>query len=271
MEIVVLTPNIGAEIQGVDLSRTLEKKQREKLYQAFCEHQVIFFRDQNLSPQQHLEFAHLFGKVDQVTHPKFDVVPEAPDISIVVNDQDRPPDINVWHTDLTYLREPPKACVLYCQETPAHGGDTLWASMPAVWQSLNPSLQSAFSSFTAQHKLPLENVTKEQVREVLDSEIDAIHDLKKIHPDTGRPYLYVNSVYTKRIMEISETESDKILSMLFNFIHQPEFQVRFKWRKHSLAVWDNRCTQHYAVADYYPQRRVMHRVSVSEHDPDKIP
>jgi len=262
MKIDVLTPNIGAEISDIDLSSTIRDEEKKQIYDAFCKHSVIFFRDQNLSPQQHIELASIFGELEPPTHPKFSSFEDAPEVAIISNDENNPPDINVWHTDLSYHAQPAKACVLYCQETPAIGGDTLWASMRAAYQSLSPQLQQLISGLNARHLLPLNTVSIEQIKSVIDLEIDAIHPIVHLHPDTKEKCLFVNSVYTQNILDLPNIESRNILQMLFNICEQAEFQVRFKWRKGSIAIWDNRCTQHYAVADYFPERRVMHRVSI---------
>ena len=263
MKIEALAPSIGAEISEVDLSEDIDAEQQIQIYEAFCKYSVIFFRDQKLSPKQQIKFAKIFGVPEKSLHPKFSAFDDAPEVSLIINDEDNPPDINVWHTDLTYQARPAKACVLYCQETPAIGGDTLWSSMRAAYQNLSPQIQQLITGLSAWHKLPLDNVSIEQVRGVLDQEIDAVHPLIHIHPDTKDRCLFANSFYTKRIMEISEIESRNLLQMLFDIAEQAEFQVRFKWRTGSVAIWDNRCTQHYALADYYPARRVMHRVSLS--------
>jgi taurine dioxygenase len=262
MTISPITPNIGAEISDIDISGNLSDEQEKKIYKVFCQYGVIFFRDQHLSPQQQIKIARIFGEPEPSSHPKFSSFEDAPEVSVIINDEDTPPDINVWHTDLTYQAKPAKACVLYCLETPAIGGDTIWSNMRAVYKSLSPQLQDLVANLSARHQLSLENVTKEQIKSVIDKEIDAIHPLVHVHPDTKDRSLFVNSVYTKKIIELPAIESRNLLQMLFNICEQPEFQIRFNWRKHSVAIWDNRCTQHYAVADYYPARRIMHRVSI---------
>jgi taurine dioxygenase len=262
MKINALTPNIGAEISDIDLSLDLSSEEEKQIYEAFCKYSVIFFRDQNLNPKQHIKLASIFGELEPPTHPKFSSFEDAPEVAVISNDENNPPDINVWHTDLTYHARPAKACVLYCQETPATGGDTIWASMRAAYQSLSPQLQQFITGLSARHLLPLNNVSIEKVKSVIDQEIDAIHPVVHIHLETNEKCLYVNSIYTQKIIDLPSIESRILLRMLFNICEQAEFQVRFKWRKGSIAIWDNRCTQHYAVADYFPERRVMHRVSI---------
>ena len=183
-------------------------------------------------------------------------------MAVISNDENNPPDINVWHTDLSYKAKPAKACVLYCQETPAIGGDTLWASMRAAYQSLSPQLQQLFAGLSARHLLPLNTVSIERAKSVIGQEIDTVHPVVHLHSDTNEKCLFVNSIYTQTILDLPDIESLNLLQMLFNICEQPEFQIRFKWQKGSVAIWDNRCTQHYAVADYFPERRVMHRVSI---------
>ncbi len=257
-----LTPALGALIEGCDLSKPLSAATQDFLRNALVEHEVIFFREQRLTPAGHVALARLFGEPDAVRHPKFSVVEGHPEIAIVINDATRPPDIDVWHTDLTFLAEPPAGCVLYCIECPPVGGDTLWASLTSAYAALSPTTRAALAELRARHALRLDGIPLSEIRKLGDRSIEASHPVVRRHPTSGRLSLFVNSVYTRSIEEMTDIESRQLLAMLHEHSQRPEHQVRFKWAPGSIAIWDNRCTQHYAVADYFPARRVMHRVSI---------
>ncbi|MGA0026220.1 MAG: TauD/TfdA dioxygenase family protein [Steroidobacteraceae bacterium] len=258
----LLTPALGAEITGLDLSRPLSPGTAAELRRALTNHQVIFFRDQELLPGRQVDLAAAIGEPEPSSHPKFGHLDGHPEVALVVNDQDNPPDINVWHTDLTYLDSPPAACVLYCVEAPPLGGDTVWASMTAAWQALSLPLQEMLLPLQARHALRLDGIPLERIRALDGAQIESFHPVVTRHEDTGLPSLFVNRVYTRRIEGIDAVESERLLPVLCSLAERLEFQVRFRWEKGSIAIWDNRATQHYAVADYFPARRVMHRVSV---------
>jgi taurine dioxygenase len=262
-----LTPALGAMIEEIDLSQPLTAVAATALHTALLEHEVLFFRGQPLSPKRQAELARLFGTLETKHHPKFGVIDGQPEVAIVVNDATRPPDIDVWHTDMTYLVQPPAATVLHCIECPANGGDTLWASLSSALRALSPELQRWLQDLRARHALRLDGIPMEIVRTLDEQRISAVHPVIRRHPESGTPCLFVNSVYTRNIEGMAETESRHLLSMLFEISQRPEHQVRFHWEPGSTAIWDNRCTQHYAIADYFPQRRVMHRVQVGGDEP----
>lgn len=262
-----LSPAIGASIEGVDLAQPLTPYVAAQIRSALFEHEVIFFRDQSLPPARHVALARLFGEPELTRHPKFEAVPGHPEISIVINDAERPPDIDVWHTDMTFLEQPPAACVLHCVECPTTGGDTLWASLSSAWAALSPDLQDLLLGRRARHALRLDGIPTTEIAKLGNRTISAAHPVARKHPASGRTSLFVNSVYTRQIEGLREPESRHVLAMLFEISQRPERQVRFHWRPGSVAIWDNRCTQHYAIADYFPQRRVMHRVSIAGDTP----
>lgn len=257
-----LTSALGAEISGIDLRSPLDPATATGLRTALLQHEVLFFRDQPLTPAAHVALARAFGTPESSRHPKFAGVEGFPEISVVINDAERPPDIDVWHTDMTYLRQPPAATVLRCVECPATGGDTLWASLSSALRALSPALRQWLATLQARHALRLDGIPIDVIKSLDGSQLAAQHPVIRRHPESGTPCLFVNSVYTKRIEGIPETESRHLLAMLFEISQRPEHQVRFHWQPDCVAIWDNRCTQHYAVADYHPQRRVMHRVSI---------
>ncbi len=262
-----LSPAIGALVEGIDLAIPLSADLAQQIRAALYAHEVIFFRDQDLPPARHVELARLFGEPELTRHPKFDAVPDHPEISIVINDAERPPDIDVWHTDMTFLEQPPAACVLHCVECPRTGGDTLWASLSSAWQALSPDLQALLQGRRARHALRLDGIPMTEIAKLGNRTISFAHPVARKHPASGRTALFVNSVYTRQIEGLREPESRHLLAMLFEMSQRPEHQVRFHWHPGSVAIWDNRCTQHYAIADYFPQRRVMHRVSIAGDTP----
>lgn len=272
------TPHIGAYIRNVDLSRELNETEHALIRQALRDHLVIFFEEQRISSEDQLRFARCFGELE--CHPFVPHVPDHPELMQLHNDRDHPPEVNRWHTDVTFQELPAKGAVLRAVEVPDIGGDTLWASMYAAYEALSDRLQRFLSGLTAIHDFehvffgkngyygnnrkmsPEERAAK--IAEARKRWPLTEHPVVRTHPSTGRQALYVNSIFTVGIKDMKERESRALLDMLYQHIATPEFQVRFKWRRNSIAVWDNRCTQHYALADYWPQVRTMHRATLAE-------
>lgn len=263
-----LTPAIGAEISGIDLTQSLNNALLDSIYQALLDHQVIFFRDQAISPQAHLEFARSFGELD-TPHHVYPHVKEFNQIVLLENDEKRPPDTNDWHTDLTFKPNPPFASILHAQDVPESGGDTIWASMYAAYDALPDDIKARCARLSAVHDMGSfrnnyinEDGDTDELNQAMATVGSAVHPVVKQHPMTGKSYLYVNQSFTNHILNMTTAESDRLLQYLFNHIESPEFQVRFRWQSNSIAMWDNRVTQHYAVADYLPNYRRMHRITV---------
>ena len=263
-----LTPAIGAEISGVDLTQPLEESMFDAIYQALLDYQVIFFRNQAISPQAHIEFAESFGELDS-PHHVYPHVQGFNEIVLLENDEKRPPDTNDWHTDLTFKPNPPFASILHAQEVPATGGDTIWASMYAAYDALPDDIKKRCAELSAVHDMGSfrndyidDTGDTSALNEAMTKVGSAVHPVIKQHPITGKSYLYVNQSFTNHIVNMTTAESDRLLQYLFNHIESPEFQVRFRWQPDSIAMWDNRVTQHYAVADYLPHYRRMHRITV---------
>lgn len=263
MELRRLTPSIGTEIVGVDLSSISDEAMGAAIRRLLHERGVLLFRNQKLTAQSQLAFARGFGSPVASPHPKFGCVDGIEEVSLVVNDDRNPPDINVWHSDLTYHARPATACVLYCKELPETGGDTLWASMTAAYDALSQPMKKFLEGLKAYHQLPLDGYPPEMIKRALEKPIGAVHPVVRLIPETGRKALFVNRVYTNRIEGLTRKESEGLLGALFSHAESPDFQVRFNWSKDAVAVWDNRSTQHFAVADYFPARRVMHRIALA--------
>jgi len=263
VELRHLTPAIGTEIGGVDLATIQDSTVFGEIRRLLADRGVLFFRNQELTAQEQLSFARLLGTPVASPHPKFGCVDGLKEVSLVINDENNPPDINVWHSDLSFHEKPATACVLYCKELPEIGGDTLWASMTAAYDALSSPMKTFLEGLVAYHQLPLDGYSPEKIKQALDRPIAAFHPVVRMIPETGRKSLFVNRVYTNRIEGLTRKESAGVLEALFNHAESPDFQVRFKWSRDAVAVWDNRSTQHFAAADYYPARRMMHRVALA--------
>ena len=258
-----LSPHLGASVIGLDPNHALAPEDQAALRQALAEHQVLFIRDQPLDAVQQVRLARAFGIPITDGHPKFGFVDGCEEVSLIINDADNPPDINVWHTDVTFANPPAGTCVLHCVETPpGGGGNTIWASMFAAYDALSPQMKAFLESLDGYHQLPLDGFPPKLIASAMDREIANIHPIIRWIPEAGRPALFVNRVYTQRIEGLTRAESRGVLDALFAAAESPDLQYRFAWQAGSTAIWDNRSTQHYAVADYSPARRVMHRVAV---------
>lgn len=268
MRIRPVTAAIGAEIEGVDLGHPLRDHVVDDIYRALVEHHVIFFRDQDVSPEAHLAFAECFGDIDD-PHPLYRHVPGFDRIVMLANDAHNPPDTDGWHTDLTFKPNPPFSSILVAREVPEVGGDTMWSSMCAAYDALPDGMKADLAALRAVHDMgDFRNsfVQGQPDTAKLEGAMSrfgmAIHPAVMTHPVSGRRFLYVNEGFTQHIEGLTARASRRLLSYLFDHINRPEYQVRFRWRNGSVVMWDNRCTQHYAVADYLPAYRCMNRVTV---------
>lgn len=271
IEVHPLTGMLGAEIAGVDLSQPLDDETFEEIHQAWLDHLVIFFRDQDITPDQQIEFGRRFGELH--IHPFIPNLEDYPEIIKLQSADDGPGEMayqsNTWHTDLTYEAIPPKASILRAIEVPEAGGDTMWNNLYAAYEALSPRMQDIVDGLTAVHfiavSMPADFLEQKwsgkQVTRFHDVTPPVEHPVVRTHPETGRKCLFVNRNFTSHIKDLHRTESDALLAYLIEHIEQPEFQCRFHWTDNAIAMWDNRCTQHYAITDY-ASRRVMHRVTV---------
>ena len=259
-----LTPAIGAEISGIDLNDAMNTATQDAIYQALLDNLVIFFRDQDITPERHLAFAKTFGTIDK-PHPVYAHYPGYENIVVLENDAGNPADTNEWHTDVTFQQEPPFASILVAREVPDCGGDTLWASMYAAYDALSDRMKSYLEGLTALHDGEPQYRGRYADRGVDDAGKvypRCNHPVVRTHPDTGRKCLFVNPIFTQRINDIPRVESDAILRMLHEHCASEDFQVRFRWQAGSVAFWDNRCAQHLAIWDYYPNLRSGFRVTI---------
>ena len=266
-KVEAITPVIGAGISGISLNKDLKSDTVEKIYNALIKYQVIFFREQDLTPESHLQLAKRFGDIDP-GHPVYPHVEGFQSIVLLKNDESSRPDTNDWHKDLTFKSNPPFASILHGVSVPKIGGDTLWASMSAVYDSLTDGWKEDLEGLEAIHDMGTfrNDFYKERginsVNSALKKVGSAVHKVIEKHPISGKKYLNVNQSFTRNILNVSQGASDHILQFLFQLLARPEFQVRFHWQNNSVAIWDNRITQHYAVNDYLPNSRHMQRVTI---------
>jgi taurine dioxygenase len=275
---VIVTPvagAVGAEISGVDL-RKLDDALVAEIRAAWLEFGVVFFRDQELDSDELLAFGHAIGELAR--YPFVPGIDGYPDIIAVTK---RPHEqVNfggIWHSDTAYLDEPPMATMLLARQVPPAGGDTLFASQYAAFESLSPAMQDLLTPLWAVNSSALADVSKtreDRLRDAVGEEsgapvqdYEAIHPVVRTHPETGRKALYVNVAHTARFDGMTEEESQPLLRFLFQHQVRPELTCRFHWQVGSLALWDNRCVQHNPVNDYHGHTRVMHRITLKGDKP----
>jgi taurine dioxygenase len=259
-EVTPLTPTIGAEITGVKLGARLSDGAFEAIQDALFRHQVLFFREQKLSPSSFLAFARRFGPV--TPHPSLRYKhAEHEELAVVRADETSQHVFGLgWHADQTAQETPPLLSMLYLTEAPALGGDTLWSSMYAAYDALSEPMKAFLATLTAAHNSlkPLEGYIMGASRNMIHNE----HPVITRHPVTGRPSIFVNRTMTTNIPQLRWAESEALLSFLYQHAEAPRFQCRFRWTADTVAIWDNRSTQHTVVWDYAPQVRQAVRATV---------
>ena len=265
-----ITPSLGAVIDGVPLADELPQSIIDRLSELLVEHHILFFRRQRLTPQQQVSFARRFGELH--VHPIYPVLPDLPEIMVIDTHSNFLPDNDNWHTDVTFTQTPPLAGILAAKQLPSVGGDTLWSSSLAAYEALSEPMKRLLEGLTAEHSVVksfppgrwgADPAFKERYDRAVAKHPPVNHPVVRTHPVSGRKALFVNEGFTTRINELSVRESDALLAFLFAQVGRPEFIIRWQWQVDDLAFWDNRITQHYAVADYLPERRIMHRATVN--------
>ena len=257
------TPGIGAEIFGVDLSRPLGNRQFQEVHDALIDRLVIFFRDQKLSIEQQMDFGRRFGRLHM--HPASpDLVPDHPEVLLIKADEkSRYIAGEDWHSDVSCDPQPPMGSILYLTEVPPDGGgDTMFANMYLAYQTLSEPIRKLVDGLTAIHDGERLYRGRYGIDDTGKTFPRAEHPVVRTHPVTGKKCLFVNRTFTTRIVGLRKSESDAVLAMLFRHVETPELSMRFKWQPDSIAFWDNRCVQHHALWDYYPNKRYGYCVTI---------
>ncbi len=274
IEIRPLSGHIGAEILGVDVGVELDDATFSQIHDALLEHQVVVLRDQKLEHVDQIQFARRFGELD--IHPIAIGLRAHPEVIRVFKPADESACFGTgWHTDNTFFEAPSRISVLYGVTIPPYGGDTLWSSMEAAYEALSSTMREMLDGLVAVHsasraydprttgeaKYRGEAAISYRYSDEIYSEVE--HPVVRVHPETGRRSLFVNPMFTQRIIGLEEHESRALLEMLYAHATRPDFTCRLRWQPGTLAIWDNRNTQHYAMDDYRPFERLMYRVSVA--------
>lgn len=268
LQLTKVTPCCGAEVHGIDLAQPFDDPLVEVLGAALAEHCVLFFRDQKMTPQQQKGFGSRFGKLH--IHPAWPRLVEGhPEVMEIYTDENSEYIAGEeWHSDVSCDPEPPMGTILQMLEVPPVGGDTLFANTVVAFESLSATMRRFLTGLTAVHDG--EQRYRGRYRTVTDegkAYPKSEHPVVRTHPVSGRQALFVNRIFTRRIVELEEQESAAILRMLFEHIERPEFHCRFQWQVGSVAFWDNRCAQHHALWDYHPHRRRGLRVTIQGESP----
>jgi taurine dioxygenase len=264
---------LGAEIHGVDLTAELSDSLAAEIRKIFLDHQVIFFRDQNLSSEQFLRFAQAMGQ--PIEYPFVKGIDGYPVIIPVTKlEHERSNFGGIWHSDTTYLEQPPMGSMLLAREVPPFGGDTLFASQYLAYEALSEGMRKLLEplrGISSSAKADVSKTREDRIasdgRAEAKKDYVAAHPVVRTHPETGRKALYVNVAHTVAFEGMTEEESASLLQYLFQHQVRPEFTCRFAWRPGSLAFWDNRCVQHNPVNDYHGHRRLMHRITLAGDTP----
>ena len=260
--------SLGAFVEGVSVPNIVESQELfDQIYYGLLEHEVLFFEGQEISASVLEHFASLFGVL--LGHGAYDLVEGTNAIQILESTKDKPSKIEVWHSDMTFMQSPPTFTMLHSQVIPSYGGDTMWASARAAYDALSPHMKGLFEEINAEHDFRqgfkeslAEPGGEERLKDALVQYPKVVHPIVLEHPEIQKKSLFVNALFTTRILELSDLESRRLLAFMFNHIVSEEFTVRLQWKKGTLVIWDNRTTQHKPVNDFFPQHRLMHRVTV---------
>ncbi len=271
MEVVPVSGALGAEIRGVDL-RALESEQIPAILDLLHRCEVIFFRGAALTPEEHMKVAAGFGEVSIYPTSLLNGATE-PTLQVISDGPDSPPAADTWHTDVTWVAEPPKYALLQAEVVPEKGGDTLWASTTAAYAALSPTMQGLLAGLEVVHDCQslIEGMRRksgghdveEFATKLREAYPPVIHPLVRTHPDTGRRALFLGGGFMRQIQGMHAEESRSLLDLLARHIQDPRFHCRWRWQPGDLAIWDERCTNHRSAGDYFPQVRSVRRVEIS--------
>jgi|TARA_B100000953_G_scaffold14264_1_gene12646 taurine dioxygenase len=262
-----LSPSIGAELLDIDLKKPLDQSLKDEIYQALLVYKVIFFRDQDLTIEEHLAFAKNFGELE--VHPFANNDEQYPEVLKITHNEKSKGKENTWHSDVTWRLEPSLGSVLRMKEAPKFGGDTLFSDMYAAYEDLSDEIKEKLDGAIAIHdfvgfrkRMEKIGVSKEEIEAFNKKYPMPEHPVIRTHPDTDRKLIYVNAAFTQYIKDWDPEESSEMLRFLYSKATTPEYQCRFVWEKNSIAFWDNRSVQHYAASDYWPEVRRVERVTI---------
>jgi taurine dioxygenase len=275
MEVQPVAGALGAEILGVDLAK-LDDAMVAEIRRQWLDHLVIFFRDQDLTPAQFLTFAQRFG--EPIEYPFVKGLDDYPEIIPVLKLAHETVNFGgIWHSDTAYLDAPPMASMLVAREVPPAGGDTEFANMYLAYETLSAGMKRMLEGLVAVNSSAAADVSRTREDRLRDSaradakkEYVAAHPVVRVHPETGKKALYVNSAHTVSFEGMTMEESAPLLQYLFRHQVRPDFTCRFRWRPGSIALWDNRCAQHNAINDYQGHRRLMHRITLAGDRPKGV-
>lgn len=269
LRVLPINGNIGAEIAGLDLAHPLPDATFAALRAALVEHEVLVFRDVAISLEQQMAFGRRFGALS--VHPFSPNRADKPEVIVLDYSAENPPNrTDVWHSDETFRDCPPMATILRARVVPPVGGDTLFASMTAAYRGLSPRMQQHIHGLVARHDfLPFRSLfdtspeRRARLRAIEDAFPNPWHPVVRVHPESGRRLINVNPQFTVEIQGVKPAESASLLDFLYRQASVPEYQLRVRWQPDTMVMWDNRAVQHYAAHDYYPQRRLMERVTIA--------
>jgi|TARA_B110000908_G_scaffold39813_1_gene48262 taurine dioxygenase len=267
-----LSGSLGAEISGIDLTQPLNNSIYADIRRLLVEHEVIFFRDQDISLSQHKALAESFGPLQ--THPAYGTIEGFPEITILESTPEKPTMIECWHSDMTFKKHPPMGTILRSRIIPPKGGDTLWSSMTAAYDGLSSGMQNFLSSLTAVHDFAFgfkeslaEAGGRERLAQAVADNPPVEHPVICTHPESGKKVIFVNELFTTHIVGMTAKESRALLGFLYEHVVTPEFTCRFSWQPNSIALWDNRSTQHKPINDYFPAHRKLERTTIDGDKP----
>jgi taurine dioxygenase len=263
---------LGAEIGGIDLTDNISPEEFAEIRRLLVEYGVIFFRDQNVSHAQQKNIAEYFGPLQ--THPAYETIIGFPEITVLESTPEKPTKIECWHSDMTFRQHPPLGTVLRSKIIPPKGGDTMWACMATAYNGLSQPMQNMLEGLTAIHDFRhgfKESLAEagglERLAKAVAENPPAEHPVIRVHPESGKKVIFVNSLFTTHIVGMPKNESAAVLQFLYQHITTAEYTCRFNWQPNCIAIWDNRSTQHKPINDYFPAHRMLERITIDGDKP----